>query len=179
MVKHYAWWGSSAFQQISNMSEANIPLPADPISAVGVVGSVSKAPEDYYVVSAHFKHWRVNVKILAELGLEAIFYLLLKSQAQLEVQSVLPDVGCTCNCCKLIVWNNAQPGCWQLSKVFLFELLDDYSLSLLWWLGGFPSWHCYRLPPVSQTHQRQKFNDVWLMPTSRSTYTQVRQQVHH
>lgn len=45
-----------------------------------------------------------------------------------------------------------------------------YSLSLLWWWGGFPSWHCYRLPPVLQTHQRQKFNDVWLIPTSHWTY---------
>lgn len=45
-----------------------------------------------------------------------------------------------------------------------------YSLSLLWWWGGFPSWHCYRLPPVQQTHQRQKFNDVWLIPTSHWTY---------
>lgn len=37
------------------MSEVSSQLPADPISAVGVVTSLSKVPESYYVVSNHLK----------------------------------------------------------------------------------------------------------------------------
>ncbi|KAG7490021.1 multivesicular body subunit 12B-like isoform X1 [Solea senegalensis] len=39
------------FEQISNMSEVSSQLPADPISAVGVVTSPNKAPDGYCVVA--------------------------------------------------------------------------------------------------------------------------------
>lgn len=37
------------------MSELSKRLPSDPISSVGVVTSLSKAPDDYSVVSIHFE----------------------------------------------------------------------------------------------------------------------------
>lgn len=37
------------------MSEVSTQLPTDPISAVGVVTSLNKAPDGYYVVSIHFE----------------------------------------------------------------------------------------------------------------------------
>lgn len=43
------------------MSELSKRLPSDPISSVGVVTSLSKAPDDYSVVSIHFELLQINV----------------------------------------------------------------------------------------------------------------------
>lgn len=56
MVKQIHDEAPLLFRRIADMSEVSSQLPAVPISAVGVVGSLSKVPDDYYVVSDHFKH---------------------------------------------------------------------------------------------------------------------------
>lgn len=51
------------------MSELSDPLPADPISAVGVVASHNKAPNDYIVVSDYLKRLYVLKILVALMGL--------------------------------------------------------------------------------------------------------------
>lgn len=68
MVKQIHDEAALLFRRTADMSEVSSQLPANPISAVGVVGSLSKVPDDYYVVSDDFTHWGPHVlKILVGL----------------------------------------------------------------------------------------------------------------